>query len=96
MPPTDPETPRDPEIRRRRLLFRAWHRGTREADLLLGRFAEAHLPGFDAAQLDGFEALLTEADPDIYDWVTGRLAPPPDLGSIVALLQTFSNKTVRA
>src|SRR3977135_1271846 len=47
----------DPEIRRKRLLFRAWHRGTREADLILGSFAEAHLAGFDVAQLDRFEAM---------------------------------------
>ncbi|MBV9585986.1 MAG: succinate dehydrogenase assembly factor 2, partial [Alphaproteobacteria bacterium] len=42
----------DPDIRRKRLLYRAWHRGTREADLILGSFAEAHLAGFDAMQLD--------------------------------------------
>lgn len=77
-------------------MFRAWHRGTREADLLLGRFADAHVPGFDAAQLDRFEALLTESDPDIYDWVTGRLSPPADHDNMVTLLQDFSNKTVRA
>ena len=85
-----------PEARRRRLLFRAWHRGTREADLLLGRFADAHVPDFDAAELVSFEALLTESDPDIYDWVTGRQAPPADHDIMVTLLRNFSNKTVRA
>jgi antitoxin CptB len=64
------------DIRRKRLLFRSWHRGTRESDLILGRFAEAHLAGFDDGQLDRYEALLECADADLFDWV-GRRAPPP-------------------
>ena len=63
--------------RRKRLLFRSWHRGTREGDLFLGAFAEAHLQGFDAAQLDRYEALLDCADADLFDWIGGRAAPPP-------------------
>ena len=66
------------EIRRKRLLFRSWHRGTRESDLILGRFADAHLAGFAEAQLDRYEALLDCADADIFDWVSGRTAPPPE------------------
>jgi len=67
-----------PDPRRKRLLFRSWHRGTREADLLLGSFADAHLAGFDEAQLDRYEALLELPDPDLFDWMTGRCAPPCD------------------
>lgn len=63
--------------RRKRLLFRSWHRGTRESDLLIGSFAEAHLDHLSADQLDRFEALLEENDPDIYDWMNGR-APIPE------------------
>src|SRR5881227_3950353 len=66
------------EIRRKRLLFRSWHRGTRESDLILGRFADAHLAGFDEAQLDRYEALLDCADADIFDWVCDRIAPPAE------------------
>src|SRR3984893_15183316 len=66
------------EIRRKRLLFRSWRRGTRESDLILGRFADAHLAGFAEAQLDRYEALLDCADADIFDWVSGRTAPPPE------------------
>lgn len=62
--------------RRKRLHYRSWHRGTREADLLLGSFADAHLAGLDEAQLDRYEALLECADADVFDWVAGR-APPP-------------------
>lgn len=64
--------------RRKRLLFRSWHRGTREADLILGSFADAHLATFDEVQLDRYEALLDTPDPDIFDWLTGRRAPPPE------------------
>ncbi|HEY3912612.1 MAG TPA: succinate dehydrogenase assembly factor 2 [Stellaceae bacterium] len=65
------------DLRRKRLLFRSWHRGTRESDLILGRFADAYLSGFDHAQLDRYEALLECADADLYDWVARRAAPPP-------------------
>lgn len=67
-----------PDLRRKRLLFRSWHRGTREADLILGSFAEQHLAGFDEAQLNRYEALLDRPDPDIFDWLFGRAAPPPE------------------
>jgi antitoxin CptB len=67
-----------PDPRRKRLLFRSWHRGTREADLILGSFAEQHLGGFDEAQLDRYEALLDWPDPDIFDWLAGRCAPPAE------------------
>lgn len=68
--PTDP--------RRKRLLFRSWHRGTREADLILGSFADRHLADFDDGQLDRYEALLTLPDPDLFEWLTGRAAPPAE------------------
>ena len=67
-----------PAIRRKRLLFRSWHRGTREADLILGSFAESYLAGFDRAGLDAFEALLDCPDADLFDWLTGRVAPPTE------------------
>jgi len=61
--------------RRKKLLFRARHRGTREAGLLLGNFAERYLGGFDADRLDRFEALLDLEDGVIYDWVAGLAEP---------------------
>jgi antitoxin CptB len=67
-----------PGVRRRQLRFRSWHRGTREADLLLGTFADAHLDAFTTEQLDRYAALLENSDPDIYDWVTGRAPVPPE------------------
>jgi antitoxin CptB len=66
------------DIRRKRLLYRSWHRGTREADLLLGGFAEANLAGFDEVRLDRYEALLECPDADLFDWIAGRAAPAPE------------------
>lgn len=78
------------EQRRKRLRFRSWHRGTREMDLILGRFADAHLAGMTPAQLDRYAALLENSDPEIYDWVTGRAAPPSSLDSdVLQLLRQF-------
>jgi antitoxin CptB len=65
------------EIRQRRLLFRSWHRGTREIDLILGSFAETSLADLDGVQLDRLEALLDCSDVDLFDWITGRRTPPP-------------------
>lgn len=65
------------DIRRRQLRFRAWHRGTREADLLLGPFADSYLNSCDAAGVDAFEALLDMEDPDLWDWATGQKDPGP-------------------
>jgi antitoxin CptB len=72
--------------RRKKLKFRAWHRGTREMDLLLGSFADAHVLNFDAAQLDAFERLLNCPDPDLYDWKCGLKAPDVDEASDVMRL----------
>ena len=63
-------------IQRARLLFRSWHRGTQESDLLLGSFADHCLAGFDAAQLNRFEALLECSDPDLFEWILGGGMPP--------------------
>jgi len=63
-------------IRRKRLRFRSWHRGTRELDLLLGRFADRHMASLTSQQLDRYEALIDEPDPDIYSWISGRESPP--------------------
>lgn len=79
-----------PEIRRKRLLFRSWHRGTREADLLLGSFAEQHLGELTEAQLARYEALLEQGDGHLLDWIAGRVLPPPEHDSdVLRLLLNF-------
>jgi antitoxin CptB len=78
------------EIRRKRLYFQSTHRGTKESDLLLGAFADAHLAAFTPAQLEAYEALLNEDDGDIYDWATGRWEPPPEkMSDVLKLLLAF-------
>ncbi len=62
--------------RRKRLFYRSWHRGSREADLILGPFAAAYLPLFDGPQLERYEALLECSDADLLDWLTGKTPPP--------------------
>jgi antitoxin CptB len=64
--------------RRRRMLFRSWHRGTREADLIMGRFADAHLANFTDAELDQFEHLLDALETDLLSWMTGLAEVPFD------------------
>lgn len=77
-------------IKRKRLIFRSWHRGTREIDLMLGGFADAHLPQFDARQLALYECFLNNSDPDIFNWITGQEpVPPSQENDVVALLLKF-------
>ena len=69
--------------RLRRLGIRSWGRGTREMDLILGRFADAELAGLDAASLEAFEALLSENDHDLYAWIAGSGSTPARFQEIV-------------
>ncbi|MBV6632533.1 MAG: succinate dehydrogenase assembly factor 2 [Alphaproteobacteria bacterium] len=66
------------DIRRRQLRYRSWKRGTKEMDLLMGNFADAYLDGFSDEELDQFEWLLRENDPDLYNWFVGVSQPPAD------------------
>jgi antitoxin CptB len=69
----------DLAVRRKRLLFRAAHRGTKEADLLIGSFAERHVAAMDAAELDEFETLLEREDAKLVAWITGQADPPAEV-----------------
>jgi antitoxin CptB len=62
--------------RRGRLRYRSWHRGTKEMDLLMGSFADAHIATFTSEQLDKYEVILELSDPDLYNWITGNEALP--------------------
>jgi len=62
---------------RRRLIFRSDHRGTKEMDLLLGSFAIKYVPDMSVDELTQFEEILTENDPNLYNWITGK-EPEPD------------------
>lgn len=78
------------DARRRRLLFRAWHRGIREMDLVLGRFADAQLAGLSEAELGEFEAWLDIPDQQIFAWVGGQEPVPADIDtSLFRALREF-------
>ena len=64
--------------RRRRVLFRAWHRGIREMDLILGQFADENIDRLNEDQLDAFEALMAIDDRDLVRWVTREIPVPTD------------------
>jgi antitoxin CptB len=66
------------DARRRRLLFRSWHRGIREMDLIMGRFADAHIADLADGDLDAFERLLELRDHEVLSWITGGVAVPAD------------------
>ena len=76
--------------RRKKLRFRAWRRGFREIDLILGGFADAHLATLDESDLQDFEALLDAPDQDVYAWIVGQASIPPDFDTpTFALIQAF-------
>src|SRR5258705_2838880 len=66
------------DVRRRKLLFRAWHRGMREMDLILGRFADQAAAGFSETELAEFEGLLEIPDRELLAWITGEAVVPAD------------------
>jgi antitoxin CptB len=68
----------DREVRRRRIRFRAWHRGTREMDLLMGGFADAELARLTDAELEQFEHLLDLPDPLVFAWLAGLEDEPAE------------------
>ncbi|MDP6351297.1 MAG: succinate dehydrogenase assembly factor 2 [Alphaproteobacteria bacterium] len=79
--------------RRRRIRYRCWHRGSREADLLLGHFADSSLAALDGDGLDQLEALLDQPDPDIWNWIIGREPVPPEFDhQIMGRLKLISNQ----
>ncbi len=65
-------TPENLENKRKQLIFRSNHRGTKEMDLIMGTFANQNVPNFTQEELNEYEALLTENDPDLYNWLTKK------------------------
>lgn len=76
------------EARRKRLKIRAWRRGIKEMDLILGGYADETLADMTDADLALFEAMLGENDHDLYAWVTGQQEPPPRFAPLVRTLGT--------
>lgn len=80
----------DLDARRRRARVRAWRRGMREMDLVMGGFADAHLETLGEADLAEFERLLDAQDRDVFSWISGELPLPADYdGPVFRRLKAF-------
>ena len=76
--------------RRKKLLFRAWRRGVRETDLIVGRFADAHIEKLDESSLNDFERRIEVPNADLYAWVSGESDIPSDYDTaVLRQLKTF-------
>jgi antitoxin CptB len=82
---TEPAPPPPPlqaaDIRRRRLIFRATHRGSHENDLLLGGYVRRHIDDMPDGEMDALEEVMELPDADLADWLTGRRPIPPEVDS---------------
>ena len=81
---TDPDETRDTRVKRLRI--RAWRRGIKEMDLILGGYADDRLATLDDEGLALFEAVMGENDHDLFAWVTGTAAPPRRYAPLIAEL----------
>jgi antitoxin CptB len=83
--------------RLKRLTYRSWHRGCKETDLILGRFADARLKTLEPVFVDTYEQLLDEDDADIWGWLVGKTAAPEKYAVLLELLKNESAEcTVRS
>ena len=81
------------DARLKKLKLRAWRRGFREADLILGPFADSHVSGFTDTDLDWFERLLEQPDQDLYDWILERTPTPAEFdGPLMNKLKAFRDE----
>ncbi len=95
---TGPQPPREsgatpsetPQTRLKRLHMRSMRRGTKEMDILLIRFAEARLAALSPQDLDAYEALLSENDQDLYQWISGQHPAPETHAEIVAQITSVA------
>ncbi|WP_033921262.1 FAD assembly factor SdhE [Sphingomonas sp. 37zxx] len=81
----------DRDTKIKRLRFRAWHRGTKEADLLIGGFFDQHHAGWTDAEIEQFEVLIEEQDVDIMAWAMGTQAVPEQYrGTLMQAMETLN------
>lgn len=78
------------DARKRKLNFRAWRRGFKEMDLIMGQFADECIPDMTPEDLDEFEQLLAAPDWEVYAWITGSEPVPPSFtGPVLDRLLSF-------
>ncbi|MGA0607206.1 succinate dehydrogenase assembly factor 2 [Phenylobacterium sp. VNQ135] len=81
------------DARLKKLKLRAWRRGFREADLILGPFADKHVSSFSPEELDWFERLLEQPDQDLYGWILETQPTPAEFdGELMSRLKTFRDE----
>ena len=76
------------ETRLKRLRMRSWHRGIKEMDLILGGYANDCLATMVSDELALYDALLSENDQDLYQWMSGRISPPPEHAEITDIIRS--------
>ena len=69
--------------KRKRLIFRSWHRGMKEMDQIMGSFANDYVPNFSETELDLYEEVLQNSDPDLYDWICKREDVPANKANLI-------------
>ena len=95
---TQPSMPHHGEsdaARIKRLAMRSWRRGTKEMDLILGPFADAHLATLSEVELRAYDALLSENDQDLYLWITGARVAPSEHAPLIARIGDFARLRMR-
>jgi antitoxin CptB len=78
------------DVRLKRLRIRSWRRGTKEMDLILGGFCDAEVGQLHDDEIALYEDLLSENDNDLYQWVTGQVAPPPRFAALLDRIATHA------
>jgi len=78
------------QARLKRMRMRSWRRGTKEMDLILGPYADAHLAGMSEQILVVYDVLLEENDQDLLPWVLGQASPPKALAGLIAEIGVFA------
>jgi antitoxin CptB len=83
--------------KRKRLIFRSWHRGMKEMDQIMGSFANQYVPKFSDEELDVYEQVLENSDPEMYDWICGRVEVPANKASdVLNKLLSYDYATYRS
>lgn len=80
------------EARLKRMAMRSWRRGTKEMDLVLGPWADAHLAGLSEAELAEYELLLAENDQDLMGWIFGQSSPPKTMARLLDRITVFARQ----
>jgi antitoxin CptB len=96
MPKPPPAAPDETSVRRRRILYRSSHRGTKELDFLLGGFVASRLEALGPEETARMEALLDEGDNDLFDWITGKMAGPVVYNDLIRMIRSFNENRPRS